>query len=70
VQKSRIDGMEANMNVLSVPPLSFGEKFEDAYEVILILDDREQFATHGLVNFLLQGNLLRCLKLIMLCFRH
>ncbi|KAE8038325.1 hypothetical protein FH972_010848 [Carpinus fangiana] len=47
VQKSRIDGMEANMNVLSVPPLSFGEKFEDAYEVILILDDREQFATHG-----------------------
>jgi crossover junction endonuclease MUS81 len=51
VQKSRIDGMEANTNVLSMPPLSFGEKFEDAYEVILILDDREQFATHGLVNF-------------------
>ncbi|KAK4761401.1 hypothetical protein SAY87_029285 [Trapa incisa] len=34
-------------NVLSIPPLSVGEKFEDAYEVILILDDREQFATRG-----------------------
>jgi len=38
------------MNILSVPPLSFGERFEDAYEVILILDDREQFATKGLVT--------------------
>jgi crossover junction endonuclease MUS81 len=27
-----------------------GERFEDAYEVILILDDREQFATQGLVT--------------------
>ncbi|PKI62995.1 hypothetical protein CRG98_016634 [Punica granatum] len=34
-------------NVLSRPPLSAGENFEDAYEVILILDDREQFATRG-----------------------
>ncbi|KAF5445943.1 hypothetical protein F2P56_031615 [Juglans regia] len=47
VQKSRMDGLEGNMNVLSMPPLSFGERFEDAYEVTLILDDREQFATQG-----------------------
>ncbi|KAA8537298.1 hypothetical protein F0562_027015 [Nyssa sinensis] len=40
-------GLEANMNVLPMPPLGFGERFEDAYEVILILDDREQFATQG-----------------------
>lgn len=33
-----------------MPPLSFGERFEDVYEVILILDDREQFATQGLVT--------------------
>lgn len=38
------------MNLLSVPPLSFGERFEDAYEVVLILDDREQFAVQGLVK--------------------
>ncbi|GMY22616.1 crossover junction endonuclease mus81 [Fagus crenata] len=44
VQKSRT---EANMNVLSMPPLSLGERFEDAYEVVLILDDREQFANQG-----------------------
>ena len=31
------------MNILSMPPLSFGEKFKDAYNVVLILDDREQF---------------------------
>ncbi|KAB1224923.1 Crossover junction endonuclease MUS81 [Morella rubra] len=47
VQKSRMDGLEANMNILSMPPVSFGERFEDLYEVILILDDREQFATQG-----------------------
>ncbi|KAG6679807.1 crossover junction endonuclease MUS81 isoform X2 [Carya illinoinensis] len=47
VQKSRMDGLKGNMNVLSMPPLSFGERFEDAYEVTLILDDREQFATQG-----------------------
>ncbi|KAM3685973.1 hypothetical protein ACB098_11G163800 [Castanea mollissima] len=47
VQKSRTDGLKENMNALSMPPLSFGERFEDAYEVVLILDDREQFATQG-----------------------
>uniref|UniRef100_A0A7N0VDP7 Crossover junction endonuclease MUS81 n=1 Tax=Kalanchoe fedtschenkoi TaxID=63787 RepID=A0A7N0VDP7_KALFE len=36
-----------NANVLSMPPLSIGERFEDAYQVILILDDREQFAAQG-----------------------
>nr|POE81103.1 crossover junction endonuclease mus81 [Quercus suber] len=47
VQKSRTDGLKVTMNALSMPPLSFGERFEDAYEVVLILDDREQFATQG-----------------------
>ena len=52
MQKSRTDGLRVNMNALSMPPLSFGEKFEDAYEVVLILDDREQFATQGSVNLM------------------
>ncbi|XVE99858.1 hypothetical protein REPUB_Repub03eG0237700 [Reevesia pubescens] len=43
--RSSLDGLGANMNVLSIPPLSFGERFEDVYEVILILDDREQFTS-------------------------
>ncbi|XP_020522223.1 crossover junction endonuclease MUS81 [Amborella trichopoda] len=30
-------------NALAVPPCSPGEKFEDLYDVILLLDDREQF---------------------------
>ncbi|KAM2482660.1 hypothetical protein ACFX1W_040390 [Malus domestica] len=47
VPKSTLDGFEASRNVFSLPPLSFGERFEDAYEVILVLDDREQFATRG-----------------------
>ncbi|KAK9283618.1 hypothetical protein L1049_011868 [Liquidambar formosana] len=47
VQKSSSGNLEANMNALTMPPLSFGQRFEDAYEVILILDDREHFATQG-----------------------
>lgn len=47
MKKSIVEGSESKMSILSVPPLSMGERFEDAYEVILILDDREQFATHG-----------------------
>ncbi|GKU92226.1 hypothetical protein SLEP1_g5983 [Rubroshorea leprosula] len=43
-EKSITNGLEASMNVLSLPPLSLGERFEDIYEVILILDDREQFS--------------------------
>ncbi|CAL1353432.1 unnamed protein product [Linum trigynum] len=38
---------QQNMSVLSMPPLGVGERFEDLYEVLLVLDDREQFATHG-----------------------
>ncbi|KAK9075102.1 hypothetical protein SSX86_003421 [Deinandra increscens subsp. villosa] len=35
--------LEAKSNLLSMPPLSFGDRFEDTYEVVLILDDREKF---------------------------
>ncbi|PIA53638.1 hypothetical protein AQUCO_00900305v1 [Aquilegia coerulea] len=37
------DAVYTNRQLLMVPPLRLGEKFEDAYDVILILDDREQF---------------------------
>ncbi|KAI3918006.1 hypothetical protein MKW92_007659 [Papaver armeniacum] len=36
-------GHDANMNALMMPPLKFGERFKDVYNVILILDDREHF---------------------------
>ncbi|PON74374.1 DNA repair protein [Parasponia andersonii] len=49
-QKASSDGLEAGFNILSMPPLSFGERFEDVYEVILILDNREQFANKGSVT--------------------
>ncbi|XP_011655894.1 crossover junction endonuclease MUS81 isoform X2 [Cucumis sativus] len=45
--ESRRDSVKGNTNILSMPPLSFGEKFEDCYNVVLILDDREQFAKHS-----------------------
>ncbi|KAL6555536.1 Crossover junction endonuclease mus81 [Orobanche hederae] len=38
---------ESKSNTLPLPPLAFGEKFGDVYEVILILDNREQFAIQG-----------------------
>ncbi|KAF7824651.1 crossover junction endonuclease MUS81 [Senna tora] len=47
MRKSIGEGPKSKMSILSIPPLSLGERFEDAYEVILILDDREQFATQG-----------------------
>eukprot|EP00261_Vitis_vinifera_P016553 XP_010645693.1 PREDICTED: crossover junction endonuclease MUS81 isoform X3 [Vitis vinifera] len=47
VQKLNSDGLKVNMNVLTMPPLLVGERFEDVYEVVLILDDREQFTTQG-----------------------
>ncbi|XP_052172060.1 crossover junction endonuclease MUS81 isoform X2 [Diospyros lotus] len=47
VHKQGSDGVEANINILAMPPLRFGESFEEAYDVILVLDDREQFATQG-----------------------
>ncbi|KAI3921109.1 hypothetical protein MKX01_036088 [Papaver californicum] len=39
-------GRDANMNALMMPPLKFGERFKDIYNVILILDDREHFTKH------------------------
>lgn len=47
VNKLGIRGSESKPNTLAMPPLAFGEKFGDVYEVILILDNREQFATQG-----------------------
>ncbi|KAK7401305.1 hypothetical protein VNO78_12679 [Psophocarpus tetragonolobus] len=47
MQNPNKDELVSKMNLLNVPPLSFGERFEDAYDIILILDDREQFATQG-----------------------
>ncbi len=61
MQKSRT---EANMNVLSMPPLSLGERFEDAYEVVLILDDREQFANQGSVNLMFREICYAVLELV------
>ncbi|KAK9157375.1 hypothetical protein Scep_003949 [Stephania cephalantha] len=37
------DNSEASVNCLMVPPLGPGERFGDVYDVILMLDDREQF---------------------------
>ncbi|OVA11675.1 ERCC4 domain [Macleaya cordata] len=41
------EGLDANMNALMMPPLKFGERFMDVYDVILILDDREHFAKNN-----------------------
>lgn len=35
--------LEAKSNVFSMPPLTLGDQFEDTYEVVLVLDDRERF---------------------------
>lgn len=35
--------VEETVNILAMPPHRFAEKFEDVYDVILILDDRENF---------------------------
>lgn len=42
-----IQGSETKPNSLAIPPLAFGENFGDVYEVVLILDNREQFAMQG-----------------------
>ncbi|PSS09951.1 Crossover junction endonuclease [Actinidia chinensis var. chinensis] len=47
VHKQGSDDPRANVNVLPMPPLRFGERFEETYDIILILDDREQFANQG-----------------------
>ncbi|KAK4372077.1 hypothetical protein RND71_007461 [Anisodus tanguticus] len=39
--------LETRSNLLAAPPLANGEQFEDVYEVVLILDDREQFTSRG-----------------------
>ncbi|XP_072982866.1 crossover junction endonuclease MUS81 [Typha latifolia] len=39
--------MEGCMNSLAMPPRRFGEKFEEIYHVILILDDRENFGSRS-----------------------
>ncbi|KAI3907069.1 hypothetical protein MKX01_027970 [Papaver californicum] len=41
------DGQDGNMNALMMPPLKFGERFKDVYDVILILDDREHFTKNN-----------------------
>ncbi|KAJ9179593.1 hypothetical protein P3X46_011364 [Hevea brasiliensis] len=46
-KKLSLGGLEENMNILRMPPLNLGERFEDVYEVILILDDREHYAIQG-----------------------
>ncbi|CAI9102862.1 OLC1v1001216C2 [Oldenlandia corymbosa var. corymbosa] len=38
------ESLQSKSIALATPPLEFGETFEDAYGVILILDDREHFA--------------------------
>ncbi|XP_057773896.1 crossover junction endonuclease MUS81 isoform X2 [Salvia miltiorrhiza] len=40
-------GSETKPNSSATPPLAIGEKFGDVYEVVLILDNREQFAMQG-----------------------
>lgn len=39
--------LETRSNLLVAPPLAYGEQFEDVYEVVLVLDDREQFTSRG-----------------------
>ncbi|URD83720.1 ERCC4 [Musa troglodytarum] len=38
---------KGNDNALAMPPYRSGEKFEDIYDVILILDDRENFGSRS-----------------------
>lgn len=47
-KSSANDATRGNDNAIAMPPYRSGEKFEDIYDVILILDDRENF---GLVIF-------------------
>ncbi|EYU42967.1 hypothetical protein MIMGU_mgv1a003030mg [Erythranthe guttata] len=47
ITDDHIAAPQSKPNTLPMPPLAFGEKFGDLYEVILILDNREQFATKG-----------------------
>lgn len=44
---SDVHTVEADVNSLAMPPCSFGEKFEDTYDIVLILDDREHFGSRS-----------------------
>lgn len=46
-------GTDGTINAPRLPPLTFGEKFEEVYQVIMILDDREQIATKGFLEQLM-----------------
>lgn len=41
------DHMEEDTNFLALPPRNSSEKFEETYDVILILDDRENFGSRS-----------------------
>ena len=53
MQKIVVSDREKNVvkehtNILNMSPLRFSEKFEDAYNIVLILDNnQEQFANHS-----------------------
>lgn len=55
VRKRGRDDLEAKSNVLSMPPLTFGDRFEDTYDVVLILDDREKFTKESRSRTLLEN---------------
>ncbi|XP_074583617.1 crossover junction endonuclease MUS81 isoform X2 [Curcuma longa] len=55
------DAIKGNDNILAMPPHDFGEKFQDIYDVILILDDRENFGSRSrkvIDNIQMQFNIL------------
>lgn len=54
VRKRSRNVLEAKSNVLSMPPLTLGDRFEDVYEVVLILDDREKFTKESRSRKLLE----------------
>ncbi|XP_073114010.1 crossover junction endonuclease MUS81 isoform X2 [Elaeis guineensis] len=41
------DNVEREIDALAMPPYKSGERFEDTYDVILILDDRENFGSRS-----------------------
>ncbi|KAL6005337.1 Crossover junction endonuclease mus81 [Asimina triloba] len=53
---------ESNQSFLAMPPLRSGEKFEDVYDVILILDDREKFTKNH------RGRVMTSLSLRQFCY--
>lgn len=45
-----VSGQPCSMDILAMPPGMPGQNFEDVYDVILVLDDREQFG-HNMNGF-------------------